>query len=144
MLIYDGIYSWDGNKYPGQKHICWWPGAYNLKIVDCSENTKGVHLLKPYISIFSNTGNGTSIINCTQNFMKKICQDFNLEINRVLWVEHFPDQNDSFEVASIKKSVTVGDEALYSVSRREIMSNELLLLKKHFKEFNQVDFISYN
>ena len=139
MLIYDGVYSWDGNKYPGQNHICWWPGAYNLKIVDCSDNNKTIHLLKPVICIFSNTGEGTSITNCTQNFVKKICQDFNLKIERVLWIEYFPGHKNCFEVVLFKKSALTGKNTLYSVKKRQIMDSEIALLKTYFNEFKQID-----
>ena len=34
MKIFNGKYSWDGKKHDNQEPIAWFPGAYNLKIVD--------------------------------------------------------------------------------------------------------------
>ena len=131
MIIYDGKYNWQGKKRFPFKPISWWPGSYRITIIDLAKSLSGVHLLKPFVVIVTNTGEGISSINCTDNFAKSVCRDFKLKIERVLWIEHYPKKPAHMEVASFKPVTTIGGETLYSVKWRPIMSNELELIKHY-------------
>ncbi len=41
MAIFKGRYSWDGKKNDQREPIAWFPGTYDLKIVDLAEGKKG-------------------------------------------------------------------------------------------------------
>lgn len=129
MIIYDGKYNWQGKKRFHFKPVSWWPGSYHLTIIDLSKSMPDVYLMKPYVVIVSNTGNGISSINCTDNFAKSVCRDFKLNIERVLWIEYHPKKPAHMDVATFKPVTTIGSETLYSVKWRSIMPNELEVIK---------------
>lgn len=131
MVIYDGIYSWDGKKYFDEDNISWWPCSYNLRIVDVSKIVSGMLILKPILCIFSNTGEGGSITNCTPSFVMRICNDFKLKFDKVMWVEHFPRYNNSFDIITLKKRA-IGHKSIYGVQRRDAMENELQYIAKYY------------
>ena len=130
MIIYNDTFRWDGKRNSGKTNICWWPGAYKIKIIDVSLITENVRLLKPYICIFTNTGDGTSIVNHTQNFIKRLSEEFGLKITDTLFVEHFPERN-LFEVVTVTKSFKVGVDTIYTVKRRHINANEINFLEQN-------------
>ncbi len=133
MLIYNDTFKWDGSRTSSKTTICWWPGSYNLKIIDVSLITENVHMLKPYICIFSNTGDGISIgsYNHTQNFLKRVCEEFGLKIDKTMFIEHFSDKN-KFEVVHIKRTINIGIDTIYSIQRRTLMNNEFDFLKTNY------------
>lgn len=130
MIIYNDVFSWDGSRTSGKTTVCWWPGSYNIKIIDVSLTGENVRLFKPYICIFSNTGKGTSIVNHTQSFLKRISEEFNLDPENTLFVEHFPDKN-LFEVVNVTRSWSIGVDTIYSIKRRHVNTHEINFLEKH-------------
>lgn len=130
MKVYADIYSWDGKKTDQQEPIAWFPGSYHLKIFDVRDAASGVEPLKPYICIYAETGKGMSISAKPEKFVKKICIDFNLEIEKVLWVEEIGAASGRFEVIVFTKSGKLGEVVLYSISRRAPMAGELKSIEK--------------
>ncbi len=132
MEIFNGIYSWDGKKYSDEENISWWPCAYYLRIIDVSKIISGTHIIKPILSVFSNTGEGGSITNCTQNFLMRICSDFDLQYNKVMWVEHFPHYNNSFDIITLNKR-DIGLRTIFAAKRRDAMKNEIYFIDQYYK-----------
>lgn len=130
MAIFKGRYSWDGKKNDQREPIAWFPGAYDLKIVDLTEGKKGVTFLKPFLCIYTNTGAGYSISENPEKFAKRICSDFSLEMDKVLWTEQLQDGSDSFEIITFQKCGTVGDSPFYLIRKRKPLANEVKLIKK--------------
>lgn len=118
MIIYDGDYSWKGSTALKKRPISWWASTYHLKIIDCSEARSSVVALRPYIAIFTDCGGGASVANCLPELARQICDEFKLQINRVLWVEHNPDDPESSRVAFFEAVTHIGEETLYRVQWR--------------------------
>ncbi len=133
MAIFSGRYSWDGKKTDGRDPISWFPGAYDLKIINLDESVKTVSFMRPYLCIFTNTGSGYSVSANPEKFAKRICEDFSLSIERVLWVEQQEKDSDVFEVITFQKKDQVGDHVFYNIERRKPLENELRLIKKAHK-----------
>ena len=131
MDIYNGTYSWDGKKHLDEDNVSWWPCSYYLQIVDISKIVFGTLILKPILCVFSNTGEGGSITNCTPNFVMRICSDFNLKYDKVMWVEHFPRYNNSFDIITLKKKA-IGHKSIFAVKRRDAMDNELRYITRYY------------
>ena len=138
MVIFDGKYTWDGTKRSHENPISWWPGSYKVKLVNLTDKYSGAIMFKPYICMFSNLGDHLSVSGSTQNFVKKICRDFGLDLKRVLWVEHYPGSPGRMEVLSFKKITRVLDDVFYAVTRRSVRQNELLLIGSVFEEAKHV------
>lgn len=130
MAIFSGRYSWDGKKKDNKEPISWFPGAYDLKIINLSATvSKEITHLKPYLCLFTNTGRGYSVSANPEKFAKRICEDFSLEMEKVLWVEQTEIDSDNFEIITFTKRGQLGGNTFYITKRRRPMANELQLIK---------------
>ncbi|VFQ42829.1 hypothetical protein [Desulfoluna butyratoxydans] len=131
MILYDGIYSWSGKTSSGKRPVSWWPGSYRVKIVDLSDTTPdGVFHIKPVICLFADTGKGFNVRNHFQYFAQSICQEFGLTLNKVLWVEYYPE-GTAMDVATLNEGAMVGKERLYTVHWRPVHEDEAQLIGAH-------------
>lgn len=136
MSIFDGRYRWDGTKRGEQEPIAWSPGAYDVKIFKCSASSEKVHHLKSHICIYAPTGDGQSISANPEKFAKQICNDFSLDLERVLWVEDLLRDEDRYEVVTFTKSTKVGDTIFYKTAKRLALKSEVA---KIYQELSGVD-----
>lgn len=136
MAIFNGRYSWDGKKTDNKDPISWFPGAYDLKIINLEESLKSVSFMRPYLCVFTNTGSGYSVSANPEKFAKRICEDFSLEIEKVLWVEQQEQNSEYFEIILFQKKGQVGSHVFYSIERRKPMDNELNLIRKELFQNN--------
>lgn len=130
MAIFSGRYSWDGTKDNDKEPISWFPGAYDLRIVNLSVAKRGVTHIKPYLCIFTNTGRGYSVSANPEKFAKRICEDFLLEMEKVLWVEQIEIDSGNYEVITFKKRGQLGENRFYTMEKRKPLPNELSLINK--------------
>jgi hypothetical protein len=132
--IFDGRYSWDGKKKDRREPIAWFPGAYDLKILDLTFGKKNITFLKPFLCIYTNTGAGYSISEHPEKFAKNVCRDFSLDMEKVLWVEKLDREQDIFEIISFVKCGILGDDSIYLIKKRKPRDNEMRLISKVMKE----------
>ncbi len=138
-FIYDGIYQWDGKSIDGKKPFCWWPGKYRIRIVNLVSGNKNPDIiyLKSVAVICKNAGTGTSIKNCVQNFAKTISKEFNLEIEKVLWVEIDKNDISDIQVANLSPlKHALGGNALFAAKWRPAMPSEIKMLQPFLKDFH--------
>ncbi|MGD9730936.1 MAG: hypothetical protein AB7U45_02045 [Desulfamplus sp.] len=135
MILYDGIYEWDGRSTDGKQPICWWPGSYRMRIVDLSSDNPKIIYLKSYAVILKNRGRGTSLKNYIHNFARVISEEFNIEIEKTLWVEinldvsnNILSENSEVMIANIRSTLHLSETKLFSFTWREARPNELELL----------------
>lgn len=129
MALFNGRYRWDGTKKDDLEPIAWFPGCYDVKILDCSNPPGKVQLLKPYICLYARTGEGQSISANPEKFAKRICHDFSLQIERVLWVEDLLTEKDRYEVASFTLTGQIGDNHFYRVEKRRALAGEVKMIE---------------
>lgn len=135
MILHDTIYEWDGKSSDGEKPVAWWPGAYRIRIVDLTTGRPGMIHLKSWAVICRNRDKGTSIRNCIENFARKVSQKYELNIDRVLWVEIEQKDPKDVQIATLKKVSPMGGNDLYSSSWRPAKPNELQLLDPFLVDF---------
>ena len=139
MKIYQGKYSWDGKKHDELEPIAWFPGSYDLKIIAMPDGGKGrVRYLKPYLCIFARTGEGLSISANPEKFAKRICAEFALELEKVLWVEDLLSGPEGFEVVGFRKTGKIGDTPFYRIERRRATAGELEMIAREIKTLEGV------
>jgi hypothetical protein len=131
VIIYDGEYSWKGKSTAKKRPISWWRSSYRLRIVDVSRNTPGIVFLKPHVVLFADTGEGASVTNCLPDLAKQICEDFALDLNRVVWVEDRPEIKERFRVAVFRPVARLGSDVFYQVAWRAAIPSELRLITAH-------------
>ena len=130
MILYDGEYSWEGHIDRNARPISWWASNYHLKIIDLGRR-RGIFYLKPVIIKIRDTGQGASIVNCLPEMAKHICAQFELDLNRALWVEETSSGDAAFQVASFEKVATVAGEPLYKTDWRPATSPEAEFIRTH-------------
>ncbi|MGB3210962.1 MAG: hypothetical protein WBB19_09690 [Desulforhopalus sp.] len=134
MAIFNGKYCWDGTKRGEDEPIAWFPGSYNLKIFQCESPSKNVQHIKPILCIYSATGEGQSISANPEKFAKQICNDFALDIERVLWVEDLRTKLNRYEVVTFTRSGKMGNTIFYRTEKREALDGEVLMIQRKLAE----------
>lgn len=130
MIIFFGRYSWDGTKKDDRDPISWFPGAYDLIITNLTEAGDNLAYIRPYLCIFTNTGSGYSVSANPEKFAKRICEDFSLELDKVLWVERKEPDTENFEIVVFQRKGQMGETIFYSLEKRMPLTNELRVIKK--------------
>jgi hypothetical protein len=130
MTIYHGIYSWDGTKTDSNEPIAWFGGSYSVRIFRRALGSDKVEHLRPYICIFSGTGCGQSISANPEKFAKRICNDFQLDLERVLWVEEAKLGRDRYEIIHFTRSMTMGKTVFYQTEKRAASTIEIKMLER--------------
>ncbi len=130
MAIFSGRYSWNGKKENNKDPISWFPGSYDLKIVNLSSSSQTITHIKPYLCIFTNTGSGYSVSANPEKFAKRICDDFSLDIEKVLWVEQAVVDSENYDIITFKRRGQLGENRFYTIEKRKPMPNELKLITK--------------
>lgn len=132
MIVFDGIYEWDGRSTDGRQPICWWPGSYWMRIVDLTKDRPNVVHLKSHAVILKNRGKGTSLRNYIQNFAKIISEKYDVDIEKSMWVEIIrsrPEEPEEICVANIDCVSRLSRQKLFSALWRPVRPNELKLLE---------------
>jgi hypothetical protein len=131
MAIFDGKYSWDGTRQGLKDPIAWNPGAYYVKIVDRTEKSESkVMPLKAHICIYAATGEGHSISANPERFAKCICDEFSLELERVIWVEDLLIDRNRYEIVNFVRRGKMGSTIFYRIEKRQPSSNELKIISE--------------
>lgn len=131
MIVFDGTYRWKGRTTTNKRPISWWRSAYQLRIIDVSRDATGIVFLKPILVLFADTGEGASVTNCLPELAKHICEDFDLDLNRVVWVEDCPEADDRYRVAMFRRVARLQGEAYYQVDWRTASPGERELIATH-------------
>lgn len=130
MTIFNGTYSWDGTKTDANDPISWFPGSCELSIIDFSQQDSGVSYLKPVLCVFTQSSHGHSISVNPDKFARKICSDFSLDMEKVLWAQMNGSDDSPCEILSFQKSIVVGEKTIYTVTRRPPLHGEKKLIKE--------------
>jgi len=128
MIIFNGKYTWDGKTDDGHKPVSWWPGSQHLTIVDLSDEKTDVVMLKPFLVLAADTKELYSIQKRYQDLIIGVCREFNLELQKVLWVRYNRDGENEMEVAVLKLLTGKGPYRVFDLKWRPVMDNEKKLI----------------
>jgi hypothetical protein len=89
MLIYDGIYSWEG--FGGRLKLS--SGSCRLRLYDLSRNPSvGTAYLRPFIAIVSDVPESRmSVRSCAGHVATSVSRDFTIDPQRMLYIEYYPE-----------------------------------------------------
>ena len=137
MILFDGIYRLQREEDVPKKPISQWAYSWRLRIIDFSLFQPEVKHLRPHVVVASQTGEGIFKTTCAESLGKRICRDFNLKINEILWVEHFPHESALY-IAMFKPKSYIGPEIFYTIDWRFILPNELESIKPFIPEIENI------
>lgn len=87
MLIHDSIYTWEG--WGGKLRLA--SGRCRLRIFDRRKSGEPVTILRPYLVVVSDVAESKmSIRSCAGHIATKITHEFNIDHQRMLYVEYYP------------------------------------------------------
>lgn len=136
MILHDFVHEWDGKSDTGEKPITWWPGAYHIRIIALDQDKTPVLHLFPRAVVFKGLKTqgkmNTNLKNHIDNFAKIIARDYDLTIDKTLWIEWDAPPR----VAQLTAERTLGDDTLYSISWRPLRPNEEAMIHTHVKDFD--------
>jgi hypothetical protein len=138
LIFFDGIYRLqrreDDQSKPDDKRT----EAWRVRIINLSISQPDVKHLRPIIIVATRTNEGIFRTTCAESIGKRICRDFNLKINEILWIEHYPDESVPMYVAAFVPKSYIGPEIFYSVDWRPIRSNEIEAIRPFIPEVENV------
>lgn len=128
MVIHDFIYEWDGKSKDGEKPVSWWPGAYRVKIVELALPDSDISYLIPTAVLLKNARSNreinTSLKNYIHTFAQKISKEYDLDMEKTLWIE----LDDTIRVTRLTSNPKLPEATLYSIAWRDIRPNELEMI----------------
>ena len=135
MIRHDFTYEWDGKSRNGEKPITWFPGAYSVRIVDLKQAETPVHFLVPVAvllkPILKKDWAYQALKNYIHNFAEKLSAEYDLDINKTMWVE----VREKVRIAHLNSDRKLSDLTLFSFSWREARPNELEMLSAYLEDF---------
>ena len=137
MILFDGTYRLQREEDVPQKPIGQWAYSWRLRIIDFSLCQPEIEHLRPHVVVASQTGGGIFKTTCAESLGKRICRDFDLKINDILWVEHFPEESALY-IAKFKPKYYMGHEVFYTVEWRSILPNELESIRPFIPEVDGI------
>jgi hypothetical protein len=89
MLIYDGIYSWEG--FGGRLKLS--SGSCRLRLYDLSQAPSGgMAYLRPFIAIVSDVPESRmSVRSCAGHVVTSVARYFQIDPQRMLYIEYYPE-----------------------------------------------------
>jgi hypothetical protein len=134
MAIFAGRYRWDGTKKGEHEPIAWFAGSYDVKIFKLASASEKIQHLKPFICIYAMTGEGQSISAHPEKFAKQICNDFSLELERVMWVEDLLRKEDRYEIVLFVRSGKLGETIFYRTEKRMASEREVHMIQNELSK----------
>ena len=133
MIIFDGTYGLQRREDKSSNADRNWACSWRLRLFDFSISYPNVKHLRPYAIVATQTGEGIFKTTCAESLGKRICRDFKLEIDEILWIEHYPDE-PALYVAMFKPKSYLGNEIFYTIDWRPIRPNELRVIQPFIPE----------
>ena len=130
MIVYDGTYQLQTDFGRGSKPKPKWVSAWRVRIIDQSSVGPTVQHLKPTIVVANPSESSTSLISCAEAVGKKIRQDFNLDIEKVLWIEHIPSGPGLWHAAVFTPKTRIDPDVHFDINWRPLRPNEEDLIKR--------------
>jgi hypothetical protein len=136
MIVFDGNYRLPTGMDRGFKPRAQWEYAWQVRIINLGLEPSTVEHLKSMIVVVNQTGSKPCLTSCAESIGKKISRDFDLVISRVLWVEHFPNNQKQWFVAAFKPKSSFGSDFTYHIQWRPIRPKETDFIKPFISEID--------
>jgi len=134
MIFFDGTYRLQRDIDTPPTSIGRWAYAWRVRIIDLTISRSQVAHLRPFIVFITQAGEGIFKASCAESIGKKVCRDFDLDLNETLWLELLPGSSEHIHVARFIPKGHYGPEAFYTIEWRPIRPNELETLKDFIPE----------
>ncbi len=135
MIIYNGIYSWNGKKTSKRPPVAWFPGSYNLKIISMEDEKDEVLHMKPYVCLYKTTGEGFTVDIRPDKFASVICDEFGIDMEKTIWADLSHGDISESEIITFSNKCTMGGKNYYLVKKRCPIKGEITIIEKYTDTF---------
>jgi hypothetical protein len=135
MIVFDGTYRLEPDTDRAQGPGSRWGCAWRVRIINLAKSQPAVRHLKPTIVIANPTGPGLGLTSCAEGVGRKISRDFKLDVNQVLWIEHFTMKPVQWHTAVFRPHNSFGPDIHYNIQWRPATPNEIVLIKAFVPDF---------
>ncbi len=137
MILFDGTYRMQRQGDAPFQPIGQWACSWRLRIIDFSMSKPDVKYLRPHVVVATQTGEGIFKTTCAESMGRRICKDFDLKIDEILWAEHYPDE-PALYIANFTPKSYFGTEIFYNIDWRPVRKNELEAIKHFIPETENI------
>jgi hypothetical protein len=137
VIFFDGTYRLKPLDQEEPAPISEWTCAWRVRIINFALSRPDVQYLRPIVLYAAQTGDCPLRTTCAESLGKRICRDFDLKIDQILWVEQLPKQNEDYFVATFIQRPHMGPSPHDSVSWRPIHHNELAAIRYFIPEMGE-------
>lgn len=139
MIFFDGNYRLKSSEDAESKPIKEWEYSWRVRIInfELGQSEHSVQFLRPIV-IFAVQNRGNPLkTNCAESLGRRICRDFELNVEEILWMEFFPSNSEPLRVASFQPRPFMGD-TLYTVSWRAAQLNERMAIEAFIPDIQEI------
>ncbi|RJQ55371.1 MAG: hypothetical protein C4530_16035 [Desulfobacteraceae bacterium] len=136
LIYFDGTYRLKP-KEGGTAPIRKWKNAWRIRIIDLGMSRPDIQYLRPKIVVAVRIGGHTLTSTCAGSLGHKICNDFDLNTDEILWVEQLNPDENRFHAAAFVKKPYQGGGFYDSVTWRPILPNEIDAIKPFIPEVSR-------
>jgi hypothetical protein len=97
--------------------------VWQVKIIDFSSGDPSNSHIRRYAVLAVRKSGGIFKASCAESLGKRICRDFDIKIDDLMWIEAFPDIPAQLFVAVFDPSYQ-GTDITYTITWRPILENE--------------------
>jgi hypothetical protein len=108
--------------------------AWRVRIIDLTISRPQVRHIKPWIVFARPASDDLFKSNCAESLGRNICRDFRLEVDRILWIEYFPETPEPVRIAVFTPHNHVGPGSGYTIQWRPARPNEFDILTAFLPE----------
>ena len=112
--------------------------GWRIRIIDFTLALPNIENLKPYAVVATPLETGIFATNCAYSLGRRILKDFDLKIEKTLWIEQFPKSPEEMYVAVFTPTSFFGPDIYYRIDWHPIMANELTAIKPFISEADTV------
>ncbi len=138
MIFFDGTYRLGRHNEFRMRSKDRKNQAWRIRIIDFTLALPDVEHLKPYAVVATPSDPGIFSTNCAYSLGRRILRDFNLKIEKTLWVEQFQKDPEQMYVAVFTPKSFFDPETYHRVDWHRIMANELMAIKPFIPEADTV------
>lgn len=128
MICYDGVYRLRDERRQQSKGMGKWACSWRVRIIDFRLSQPEVRHIKDH-AVLATQDAGIYKTNCAENMGMRICRDFGLDPQNIIWTENFPDAPEQLFVAHFTPRYSFGPEVFYHIHWRPILPNELAAIR---------------
>jgi len=134
LIFYDGIYRLQRKEDAKVRE----GNAWRLRVINFALSQPEVKHLKPIALVATHISEGIFKTTCAESMGKRICRDLSLDVDHLLWIEHYPNEQPPMYVAVFTPKASFGPEQFHSVTWRPIRPNEFNAIRPFISEVDDM------